>query len=287
MVKLAVDTLIQAPRTFDLFQGPVPPAKTLYLELYPPLPVADGTPVWGFGIIGCAKLLGIDALNCQSVQGTSAELLEIAILLENRTGKFSIAEKVAIAKCIKNLDIKDENNLLSRQITGGTGFFQQIQHYFDLPPWLQAMVIDKRLDVKSAKKIMDLPREVCESAAAYGGFSFSQLRLFLAYVREAGTRDRLDKHRLVERVNELLDEDSPMIEARKWRYPLLSQLELEFADIRRQYLGDSGVNLMAPENFEGDKYSVVFSFHSRGELHRKIGSLQKLEQAGDELEKLL
>ena len=68
---------------------------------------------------------------------------------------------------------------------------------------------------------------------------------------------------------------------------MLSELEGRFHDLERSTLEKSGIRLEAPAFFEGEAFTVSFSFRSRASLARKVARLRVLEDRSDELFTLL
>ena len=288
MERMVTDALIKSPGTFDVFHRVHRVTlRILELGLYPPLPVNGEILVWGFHVVEAAHAFGHKELMCRHVQGSHHDLLSIALELEDRTGSYSVAERAAIAGLVAKADIHDNLDGLSRLITGGVGFFKQMRSFSELPSWMQGIVAEGKLDIKHGVRFATLPRRVCEMATTDRALSFSQVRLFLTYVQEAGTRDGLGADALADRVSEILAGSSPLEQVRTWRYPILTKLEGAFEDVRNRYLSETGITLKPPDNFEGDSYAVSFSFRNRGDLTRRIDKLKALKQACDELERLL
>lgn len=287
---LSPDELLLTPGRFDIFdKNSAVDSELLTAGLYLPVPLWKGEPVWGFNIARSAIRSGIGDLVCTTLQGSAETALLTALKLENRTGKYTWEERLAIADLAEtlNVSVAGAGNAVSIAVDGDGGFLTRIAEFRGLPPWLRVLVAEKRLDLKSATRIDTIPREVCEQVSAYSGFSFSEFRLFLTDLSEVLLRDSVSADQAISLTATLLEAVKPLKALAEVRYPALSDTHRRFAHIEREYVDNTGIKVDPPAYFEGDSYTVTFSFRNGAELKRKSEVLGRLVEACDRLEELL
>ena len=106
-------------------------------------------------------------------------------------------------------------------------------------------------------------------------------------VHEVVSRDSPEAEEMSEFLRRLEEAADPVETVRKARFPELEELQESFAAFKEKFLGGSGIDLRAPGNFEGSRFSVSFTFETDRQLERILGTLEKLRGNTDELYRLL
>ncbi len=286
MRHLPLDSFASFSRRFDLFDPGLEYDQSLLAAgLFPPLPVCGEELIWGFRILDGAEKSGLEALPAVEISGKGRLLC--ALKLENRSGEYSWKERLAIYSLAMELGDDENRDAVSLAVSGNRGFFSLMSRYKKLPDYLTAGVNDGKLDLGIAEKVATLPKAACELVFSSTSLSFSRLRALLINLAEIQQRDALSDDRLIALTAELLDSGDPAAAAGRIRNPQLSLLTRRFEAIKAKYTRHTGVNLQAPLYFEGDAYTVSFSFSTGTELQRKMRTLEKLEDGCSELEDLL
>jgi hypothetical protein len=286
MRNVPLDTLASFSHRFDLFDsGPEYDSSLLSTGLHPPLPVHENDLIWGFGIAGDAEKAGMSELPIVEVSHGGRLLL--AVKLENRTGSFTLKEQLAIHTLALELGENEDFDAISLAVSGNHGFFSRMERFNKLPSFLADRVIEGRLDLSVAEKVVLVPKEACVLAFGNQHFTFSQLRGFLTYIAEIQRRDNLSVPEVLDLASVALKEKDPTAAVRRIRNPQMTLLTERFDAVKKQYTHHTGVDLKAPPYFEGDAYTVSFSFRNTTELQRKMRVIEKLEDGCGELEDLL
>ena len=183
-----------------------------------------------------------------------------ALSLENRTGSYSWKEKLAIFDLADELTEDEDRDAVALAVCGNRGFFSTVRRFAALPGHLAAAVTEGKVDLAIAEKAVSLPAEACRMVFEAGKLSFSRVRRFLIYLAEIGKRDELSCGKLIELTGRLLQADDPDEAIEGVRNPQLTGLTKRFQDIEERYLKNTGVRLDAPAFFEGDAYTISFTF---------------------------
>lgn len=290
--RMPVHELESLSPELDLFTCTPPPSRELLqLDLYPPLPVSPSHLIWGFHLLRAAGAAGKSELACRSLPPSPpAEMLRLALKLEARSGRYSWPEREA---CLAFLARYHQGNLLDRLAPLLEGkpdsrLQERTAAYSRLKPHLKELVAGGQLDLKSARRLTQLPDELFRRlAGAEESLTFSRRRLLLTRLEEIRRRDKLDEPALLSLLEEALSAADPPAVVLRRRHPVLTGLEDRFRALNRSALESSGIRLEAPPCFEGDAFTVSFSFRSRASLARKIARLKALEDQSDELFTLL
>lgn len=283
---LPLSEFVSLSRRFHIFdKGPGYDNTLLTEGLFPPLPVCGNDLVWGFTILSAAESAGLNELPVVDIPRQGSLLR--ALKLENRTGKYTWAEQLAIAALCEELGENEDHDAVSRAVSGNSGFFSRIDRYRKLPGYLANRVNAKRIDLGIAEKITALPEAACDLVFSACGLSFSQIRGFLVNLAEVSRRDTLSTDEVISRTTDALASTDPAAALDRVRNPGLSDLVARFDRITERYTKGTGVRIEPPQFFEGDGYSISFSFSTGGELERKRKVVEKIEGICDELEDLL
>ena len=271
---------------FDLFDAePAYDLELLKTGLFAPLALCGDDLVWGFRVLKAAALESFDELPVIELE--PRDRLLIALKLENRTGRYSWKEQLSICKLYGELSRDEDAGLISRAVSGNAGFFSRVKRYSTLPGHLKTAIDRGRLDLGIAEKVSTLPEAACRPVFSHTGLSFSMVRELLVGLTEISRRDGLTDVEVMALSRNVLSAGDPVKALSLIRNPELSELAGRFEAVKERYTRQTGVNLEAPEYFEGDGYTVSFSFSTKLELQRKRKTLEKLEEACDELEELL
>jgi hypothetical protein len=283
----------------DIFSDGPPPLPELVAEgLYPPLPVCADTLVWGFTLLRSAKSMGLTQLNCLLLSPRPpAERLGLALKLENRPGGYSWPEKQKMLAYLAAADDSPASAFpplsqlleeLSTLIEGRRDpqLASRIASFSALPPLIQQLVAEGRIDLKCATRVQELPPKVFQRLCS-ASLSFSQRRQFLNELYEISRRNGLSQRRIEKIAEGALAQREPQEAIHRLRFPALSELEKRFSNLEQQLLKGSGVRLQPPPYYEGDSYTVTFAFNSDRSLARKLTALRVLQGRLDALLELL
>jgi len=289
--------LLNSSRLYDFFainydsSGDPETIELLKKELYP-LPVIDNELViWGFHIINAAVKIGLENLLCRNVHSkklSKEEKLLTALQCENRCNNYSWDEKERIYMFIdKELDGKAGNSVLSRIQHEGL-FIKSVSIYNYLPAIIKNFIKKDIIDLKTAKNCSNITKECLELLEPYLlTLSFSNRRIFLTNISEIIRKRVLDNNKSFFLVKEILKEENPFEVAVIARYPELSSCMEKFNHFNSDVLKGSGIKLKQPPYFEGNSYSVEFSFRSKKHLEKIINKLSYLKEKCDEIFELL
>ncbi len=312
MNRIAVDLLLGFNRALDIFHSPpVSSPELLNAGLYPPLPVSGDVLIWGFSILDTARKKGLDTLSCLDLPGlTQAEMLALALALENKPGSYTWAEKEGMWQFL-NQETGDTRQESGAENAGKTdheyvratqlltaelvlkiegrqdpSWAQKIAAFSRFPPGLKELVNEDQIVLKTALLTATLHEPVFLGLKKCRSLSFSRRRQFLIQLEEIGRKEALSGKEILTLAVAALSEEKPLEAVRRRRYPQLSQAEARFS-LRLELLQGSGITLEPPPYFEGNSYSINFSFQSGPGLARKIHHLERLREQADELFSLL
>ncbi|MFP4373840.1 MAG: hypothetical protein ACLFPO_05905 [Spirochaetaceae bacterium] len=287
------------PRTTDIFESSdLDPAAADY---YPPLPVAVDrrdlpeplrTLLWGWGVVerrgrisgGSEPESGAGEILTRPFEGDARAAVHLLLALEGRAGSYSLEEQRRLVALLDAAGLAPDEET-NRLVTGGKPFAPAVRRYAALPSLPREMVAGEQLDLKTAERMQEFPAAAAAAGACTRELSFSNRRRFFTMLWEIAQRDALGDEELAAVVGEVAD--APLTNLRARRYPTLSGLEARFDEIAGRALAGSGVRLSPPENFEGSRFTVEFSFDSGRELRRRIEALSGLQDEIDELFSLL
>jgi hypothetical protein len=276
--------------------------------LYPPLPICSGTLIWGFGLLPTAKALRMRQLSCLDIPScTRRQMLATALRLENRAGAFTWNERQRMLSYLSAQSSKGRERhdkaagngkakpALAEAVTELSPLIEnrqdphladRINAYGALPEAVKKLVRDDRIDLKTASRVQDLPAAVFRNLRK-SGLTFSQARQFLNELFEISRKKTLSPEDTEKLAGRVLIAAQPHEEIHRLRFPTITSLEKSFSDLEQELLRGSGVHLSPPPYFEGDSYTINFSFNSRRSLVRKLNALHRLEGRCDALFELL
>ena len=163
---------------------------------------------------------------------------------------------------------------------------QKIAAFSLFPPGLKELVNEDKIDLKTALLTAALPAPVFLGLKKSLRLSFSRRRQFLIQLEEISRKEALSEEELLTLAVAALSADKPLEAVRRRRYPQLTQAEERFS-LRIDFLQGSGITIEPPPYFEGNSYSINFSFQSGPGLDSKIRHLERLREQADELFSLL
>jgi len=163
----------------------------------------------------------------------------------------------------------------------------QVKTYAGFDPALQGLVCRGLLDFKAAERNAALPADIFDLLSGKPEkLSHSERRIFLDLLREIRLRDRLTTDAARGMCDEFLSESRPVEAAERSRFPELTALQEKFSVIATE-LKKSGITLQAPPYFEGDAFTIGFSFAGKKNYNRKLAALSSFGDRIDELSGLL
>ncbi len=285
-VKLPLKELEQMEHPFELFDGGIRYDPDLLIDnLYPPLPFSGNTLIWGYPIISAAKLSGLTELTCREINDKGPlQNLKTALKLENRRGRYSWEEKAKILEYLQNNNIGEEAVKLTAYIEEGTdsAWVKKAAIFRELSQPLKEMIKTGHIDFKTAVLVRKLDDDIFLYIEKREKLSFSQKRLLLTYFSEVVRRDKIDDSQTAELFKSILSSGNPLNTIRELRFPKLSRMEKEYKALHSRHLLKSGVKITPPAYFEGDSFSVQFTFNSSRNLSEKIRKIQIIQEHIDE-----
>jgi hypothetical protein len=284
----SVHELKRLDNSLDLFEGGTELEPGLLRDgFYTPLCVSGSRLVWGFHLLGQAEKHGIESLRAiRREPMDAAASLKLALILENRTGRYTYNEKERIFHAMVNLNLSGAEIPALVEGRADQGFMERMRQYSGLNPVLKNLVRTGALDLKTGLEIRDLPESVLSRMIihpAWETFSHSNKRLFLTRFHESFKRDIPAETRTLEILEGLLASGEPLHALDALRYPAFTALSQKFEEFKERHLHESGVKLSPPPYFEGGVFSVSFSFTNAKNLGKKIARLHGLKEHADEL----
>jgi hypothetical protein len=281
-------------REMDLFpDSPPVPAELLQRGLHPPLAASGRHLVWGFALLAAARAAGVRQLACRRLGPLPpAQMLGLALRLENRAGSFSWREKENLLAYARGPGRSEEGPLrlapLAPLIEGheDAHLDSRLERYASLPAASKRLVAAGQLDLKSARLLGQLPAQVLEIAGS-APLTFSRRRQFLLLLREVARREQLPSAGVTALAARLLAAPRPLAALEGLRFPMLTALRERFEELAAALWRGSGVRVEPPPYFEGGTFSVRLEFASPESLRRKIAVLRKIQGQADELFELL
>jgi hypothetical protein len=164
--------------------------------------------------------------------------------------------------------------------------WQVVERYRALPAVLADAVDRNLIDLRTAEAIPgDLAISAGRLIPLLSALSYSNRRQALRMAVEL-LRGGAVLEELVQEISRLSPKEViPVLRHR--RYPVLTDLERRFDSVRRGALSGTGVTLAPPNNFEGDRFQISFTFRNGTELRSRIDATRRLEDNMDELLDLL
>jgi len=290
-VNIPIKKLKKMKSPLDLFSSQILYDETLIEKgIYPPLPIYGDVIVWGYKIIRQAEKKDIRELSCIEIYDKHPlEHLKIALKLENRWGNYSWTEKVKILEYLKEYDLLQEAFHISKYIeeNGDSSWIKKAQIYKSLPKNLKSMIEREHIDFKTASLVKELDDDIFLSLENSGHFSFTEKRLLLTYFFEVVKRDNLNSPKSIDLFKNLLASPGPLVKLKELRFPELSHMEKRYNTLYEKYVAKEGFRMTHPPYFEGDSFSITFSFNSLESLDKKIKKIQYLQDHIDEFFSLL
>ncbi|NOY09293.1 MAG: hypothetical protein GXP33_10690 [Spirochaetes bacterium] len=285
-VKLPLKEIEQMEHPLELFDRSKQYDPDLLADnLYPPLPFSGNMLIWGYRIISAAKENGLTELACKEITGKGPlQNLKTALKLENRRGKYSWEEKAKILEYLKNNNIGEKAVGLTAYIEEGsdTSWVKNAAIFRELSQPLREMIETGHIDFKTAALVRKFDDDIFLYIEKGKKLSFSQKRLLLTYFSEAVRRDKIDNSRTAELLKNILSSENPLKTVRELRFPKLSRMEKKYNALHSRYLLKSGIRITPPAYFEGDSFSVQFTFNSSKNLSEKIRKIQLIQEHIDE-----
>jgi len=179
------------------------------------------------------------------------------------------------------------------------GSFLNSRQLDDLTLWLQLPedqdrhVLAGRLPLESGRLMSRFELVELEALDPFlAGLSWSRnkARQFLTWLLEASRREGREVGELIAEagLNDTLQADlspkdrleSLLAQARRLRYPHLTQLEQEFQRLQTEVRKATLWNVRAEPGFEGDRIFLTAPVASRNNLYRAVRDLEKLAEGG-------
>ncbi len=292
MEQVRVEELYALDKRFDIFTPRPEPDPTMLREgFYIPVPITGTSILWGFHVINAASRCGVHALFANLVPpGSTSALLAIALALEDRAGRYEWDELERVCEIAGGIDALDER---LRGLLFGDNHkngIERLRAYSALTEQGKELVNSGGLDVKTAFRMRGLHEGALAFLAANESFARltrSEKRIFCEYAYEAIMRDTIEGEAQISFLGETLASGHPLAEMEKARFPRLAEKGKKLDELRKKNLSGSGITLEAPPQFEGDSFTISFSFSSRKSFCRRLESLRKIEDSIDELIGLL
>ena len=257
-------------------------------DIYP-LPVLSGENiVWGHSVLRNAAEKGFETVYCRRINGVPESNLITALELENRKDSYSWAEKENLLNFI-NKNSVDKNKLeINRLVQSEGSFISHTENYVLLPEEMKILVNNNTIDIKTAKKALGIPCGIFKKCVPLiKKITYSRRRLFIDYVSEILKKGFLSRDDVSVMIDNASLQDDPFDYVSLQRYPHLRNMENSFHEYTERNLKGSGIMLKAPPWFEGNSFSVSFSFSSDKQLGRIIEKLDNIRKTSDEIFRLL
>ena len=257
--------------------------------IYPPLPVMGEYLVWGFRLLDVFRAADTGSVRTVRLPDAPAEAVAAALNLEDRRDEYSWKEKERLAELIERFRLSGEEKRRIEGLVQTKGsFLASLIQYRPLPAELKRMVEAGALDLKTAWTVRGLPEDALPRLRGLAAdISFSRRRELFVLTAEVAIRDDLSGSQLSDFLGILEEAADPAEAVRRARFPELEELEENFGAFKERFLAGSGIDLRAPKNFEGSRFSVAFSFETDRQLDRILGALHTLRDNTNELYRLL
>lgn len=250
----------------------------------PPLVCSGSVLIWSRGLFDCLVDAGIEEHEVVDVEGSELDLLLFALSCENRPGGFSWEERERLFFFCRDRGLLPEAERIMALVEPGKRDFSHVETFSVLPASLRAMVSEGLTDIKTASAVSSLPDSVVGLVRFYPGrLSFSERRQILLWFKECFIREGWDEEEAIKNMAALLADSNPFEAARRLRFPMLTDMQERFYELRQRIVGKGGVSLQPPAFFEGGSFSVSFKFESKKQLAKKIEVLRRIEENADEL----
>jgi hypothetical protein len=292
METIPIEDLLLLDRRLDIFKPKTIPDLILVTEgFYSPLPVSGNALVWGFHILEAAWKGGIRTLTCISIkEGSPAYLVSYALALEARAGDYDWEELervVVLLGGIGNIDTRLATLLFCDNPKHG---IEKLRSYLSLTGEAKALVARYGMDVKTALRTSGLAPETIAALVSndsFMRFSASEKRIFMEMACEVIKRDMLPRDAQIGLIVNALASNNPRAEIEKKRFPGLYAMHRKLDNFKATKLEGSGIELVSPPLFEGDSFSVSFSFTSAKNFKKKCATLASIGDSVHELFELL
>jgi hypothetical protein len=295
---LPPEELVSYPVAFPfLKETSLPDEDLLQNELYTTLPVWEtGTSaekrslIWGTPIVALlhkkkCPFVFIHLFSKEELDTHTALLLFFK--LENRRDRWSWEELVELSRFLEKEGISLGEDDIRKYIFSDGGW-QRVEKFSALPPFLQTLVEEKKIDIKTAEKIQGIPEEALHILLpALESLSYSEHRIYVRMFLELVRKDNLNKAECIALAEWIGTSQDPPGEIRKMRYPELTGLENRFKQIVEPAIKGTGIRITPPPYFEGSHFSLEFQFESPEQLNRKVFTLQQFIEKGNDLFSLL
>jgi hypothetical protein len=282
--------------TFDLFSEQ--PGVAVWAEETPHLRPAIVTTgrqlVWGFHYRPIwhrlasreFPVLGIGDGDLDDGSVPIAEALGCALAAENRTGEFQLSELDRVRTLLESRGAESSWGDIVDLLSVEADPWQMVERYRALPAVLADAVDRDLIDLRTAEAIPgDLAISAGRLIPLLSALSYSNRRQALRMAVEL-LRGGAVLEELVQEISRLSPKEvMPVL--RRRRYPVLTELERRFDSVRRGALSGTGVTLAPPNNFEGDRFQISFTFRNGTELRSRLDATRRLEDNMDELLDLL
>lgn len=228
---------------------------------------------------------------------TRCELIQLALKAENRTGRFLWREiECVIDLCTRregqptSVDETDPNreiptDLLAlidpeRDVRPSLGIFRR------LCGELRTAVDAGMIDLRTAESVPPaMIRIIGDLLSLTEGASFSERRQILRMTGDIG-RMRDGEVSVIDEIRDRAPTEVIAILRRILR-PETNRIEEEVGRFRERFTRGTGVNVMLPNNLEGDYIEVSFRARSEQEFLRRIRTLNEMKEKVDDLVGLL
>ncbi|NBC30210.1 MAG: hypothetical protein GVY29_09505 [Spirochaetes bacterium] len=218
-----------------------------------------------------------------------------------RDADYSWGELAALSDLCASLGVELDREI-SHAAAGDGALAAKLARFQTLPEPLRRDVDAGRVDLRTAEQLAAHAADHASDAVARAeSLSFSKrrrlLRLAVETLRREQSRARAPRGAdgapaagapsLLDLVDHALSSPDPVAAISRRRYPSFTELSDRLQTIRSQTVEKSGVELSEPPHFEGERYTVQFSFASGEELERRIAALERLKSRTRELQDLL
>lgn len=248
----------------------------------------DGeTLAWGFAALRWLGLRYDESAEFPVVRvtggavGDTSEALILALRAEDRCDRYTLREQVEL-----RLLAGDTDSIWSLVSSEGDPR-PVIDRFMQLSYHLQEAVNGGITDLKSAEAASAVdPTIFAALMDLVKTRSFSRRRTFLVNYLELLQREDVggSQRHVLSTLSEAPDPETALL---RLRFPVLSEMESAVSAFEKKYLSGSGIRLEAPPSFEGEKYSVTFTFHTEREYERRVKTLVRAQEGVGEILDLL